>query len=433
MEAGRDIDDVLRIQRRRLERTVAIGRVAGLGMATFMATVTQFVRGPDARVTWVPATIFGIGLVYAIALLAMVRRRDLGVGIALLAIAGDLIVVTAVYPVVQWTAADGADASDNLAWTAFLCGASVMLMVFINSLRASRATSAFVAVAGPAAFLASTSLTKEIHWWREPWAPAVISVSVMIFVSGCLSYFAAAEHRRFLERYARYELLKRWLPAEAVRRVLVDDRPMTLGGRKLPLTLVATDLRGFTAMSEGLAPEQLLEQLNEYHGAMLECVDRHDGMLDKFIGDGALSVFGVRAGESVTGDAGAEAAVRCARDMLRSLATLNEARVSRGLAALGMGIGIHTGEVVLGNIGAPGRRLELTVIGDAANTASRLESATKELGVPLVVSDSTRMLLPADVASGFRTLGDVSVRGRKETIRVCTFSELGATARPLEV
>lgn len=432
MEAGRDIDDVLRIQRRRLERTVALGRLAGLGTAAFLSTAVQFTREADGR-TWIPGLIFGTGTVYAVVILLLLRRRDLGLVPALLAITGDLVVMTAVYPIAQRVSPELSEGPlDNVAWPAFICGVTVMLVVFINSLRASRATSAYLAVVGPAAFLVSSSLIVGVRWWEEDWAPAVFSSASVIFVASLLSIYSAGEYRRFLERYARYELLKRWLPTEAVRRVLADDRPLTLGGRKLPLTLVATDLRGFTSLSEGLSPEQLLEQLNEYHGAMLECVERNGGMLDKFMGDGALSIFGVRADEGVVEDAGAQAAIACARDMLEALATLNEARVARGLPALAMGIGVHTGEVVLGNIGAPGRRLELTVIGDAANTASRLESATKELGVPLVVSDATLRRIPEALATSLRPLGDVSVRGRKEPVTVYTFADPDARLHPLQ-
>jgi class 3 adenylate cyclase len=122
---------------------------------------------------------------------------------------------------------------------------------------------------------------------------------------------------------------------------------------------------------------------------MVEQVDRHGGSLDKFIGDGALVVFGLGTSDSPVPDAGAQAAVDCARSMLSALSALNLARAAAGLEPLRMGIGIHTGEVIAGNIGAVSRRLEFTVIGDAVNTAVRLESATKELGVVAVASGAT--------------------------------------------
>jgi adenylate cyclase len=135
------------------------------------------------------------------------------------------------------------------------------------------------------------------------------------------------------------------------------------------LTIMATDLRGFTAMSKRFRPEEVVAQLNAYRGAMVEQVDRRGG---------SLVVFGLGTSGSPAPDAGAQAAVDCARSMLSAWSALNSARSAAGLERLCMGIGIHTGEVIAGNIGAVSRRLEFTVIGDAVNTAVRLESATKE-------------------------------------------------------
>lgn len=402
-----------------MEQRVALARAIVLSAGAVM-TVLSRVFDPESPT--MPIIVFGVGAAFALALLAFTRRRQTGHGVAIAAITADLLIMTGTYPLVQrFELPASSTPMDELAWPALMLPISVLMVVLIDSLRASRVTALYASIAGAIAFQVSFSSMHD--WWNAGWRIGVLIVTALILLGGVISYIAAGESRRFLERYARYELLKRWLPAEAVRRVLVDDRPLALGGRKLPLTIVATDLRGFTSMSEGLTPEELLEQLNGYHGVMLECVEKNGGMLDKFIGDGALAVFGVRSDESQASDDGAAPAVACARDMLTALVALNESRASRKLPPLAMGIGIHTGEVVLGNIGAPGRRLELTVIGDAANTASRLESATKELGVPLVVSEATVKRL--DGANGaFRALGNVAVRGRKEPVTVMTLHDL---------
>jgi adenylate cyclase len=179
---------------------------------------------------------------------------------------------------------------------------------------------------------------------------------------------------------------------------------------------MATDLRGFTTFSEKLSPDEVVRQLNGYHGTMVAEVARHGGEVDKFIGDGMLATFGLERRErAAPSDHGASAAVECARSMLGALETLNAERANDGLPPLQMGIGIHTGDVVAGNIGAPGR-LEFTVIGDAVNTAARLESATKELHVPAVASAATveRLSEPR----GLRALEAVHLKGKAHPLSV---------------
>jgi len=205
-----------------------------------------------------------------------------------------------------------------------------------------------------------------------------------------------------------------WIAGERVMREN-PDAAMALGGRLLTVTMLAADLRGFTSMSEKMSPDEVVRQLNAYHGTMLERIEEHGGALDKFIGDGILVVFGLDR-ELAKEDDGASAAVACARDMLVALDRHNEVRSREGNPALRMGVGIHTGPVVAGNIGAPGRRLEFTVIGDAVNTASRLEGLTKEAGTPVLISSDTVDRLKG--RDGLRELPAMLAKGRSEKTRV---------------
>ena len=152
---------------------------------------------------------------------------------------------------------------------------------------------------------------------------------------------------------------------------------VALGGESLRVTILFSDIRSFTTISESMDPQHLVALLNEYFTEMVSIVMDEGGVVDKYIGDAIMAVFGA----PVPKPEDAVNAVRAAVRMRRALRTLNERLdIARDIAPLRTGIGIHTGEVVAGNIGSE-RRMEYTVIGDAVNLASRLESSTKELGV----------------------------------------------------
>jgi adenylate cyclase len=256
--------------------------------------------------------------------------------------------------------------------------------------------------------------------------PAEISVGLILLIAGVIGVGSAIQARKTLDSFARLQLLRRYLPPEAVDRVMREDPDAALapGGRLVTVTLLAADLRGFTAMSEDLSPSDVMAQLNGYHGAMIDVIERHGGAIDKFIGDGTLVVFGLTGAKEVA----AVSAVACAGAMLDALAAHNEERRAKGSPPLAMGIAVHTGPVVAGNLGIAGKRLEFTVIGDAVNTVSRLEGQTKGSGSPVIVSADTAALLPS--TSILRELPPVSLRGKALPVTVFGLARYGATDAP---
>jgi adenylate cyclase len=196
----------------------------------------------------------------------------------------------------------------------------------------------------------------------------------------------AVENARAHERLAREEVARanysRFLPEYVVKQMLENPESFKLGGVNQTITILFADIRGFTSISEHAPPEKIVGLLNRYFSAMTDIIFAHGGTLDKYLGDGLMALFGA----PTTTPEDASNALNAAVAMQRRLLGINMELRQEGLSEVGVGIGLHTGEVTVGYIGSE-RRSEYTAIGDSVNTASRLESNAK--GGEILVSDAT--------------------------------------------
>jgi adenylate cyclase len=176
---------------------------------------------------------------------------------------------------------------------------------------------------------------------------------------------------------------ERYFAPQIAQRIADSSGRVVPGGSRQNVVVLFSDIRGFTAIAESLPPTHMADQLNEYFGAMVDCVFRHEGALDKFIGDAIMAYWGVPE----AGEHDAAHAVAAALDMQRALVSLNARWAAEGRPLLSVGIGIHSGEAFVGNIGSP-RRLEFTLIGDTVNVANRLCRLAG--GAEILVSDAVR-------------------------------------------
>lgn len=206
------------------------------------------------------------------------------------------------------------------------------------------------------------------------------------------------------------DTLSRYLPGPVAEQVLADA-DNRLGGADLRATVLFSDIRDFTTISEQIGARATVTMLNEYFSSMVEAISERGGILDKYIGDAIMAVFGV----PYPGEDDADRALGAAMEMLSRLKELNRLRQQRGQPPLGMGIGLSTGELIAGNIGAP-RRMDYTVIGDTVNLAARLESATKTYGATLLISEQTRAALRQPPP--MRELDCLRVKGKTQAVRI---------------
>jgi adenylate cyclase len=294
----------------------------------------------------------------------------------------------------------------------YVLGADVLIMLLAGGvmvfllplLTAARATVASVIVL---LFLLSVNFA----FWQVgnlvlPLANSLLLVFLLYAVNMSWGYFVESRTKRQLT-----SLFGQYVPPELVEEMSRDPENYSMAGRKAELTVLFSDVRGFTTISEGLEPDQLAALMNEYLGAMTEIVRDNRGTLDKYIGDAIMAFWGA----PVDDPEHAKHAVLTALKMQEGLVDLNRTLVAKGWPDLKIGIGVNTGIMTVGDMGSPVRQ-SYTVMGDAVNLGSRLEGITKQYGVGIIVGEETRERLNNDFV--FRELDRVRVKGKDEPIGI---------------
>jgi class 3 adenylate cyclase len=262
---------------------------------------------------------------------------------------------------------------------------------------------------------------------------SLLYVSAFLVAGGSMGFGTSQVVRRLLEGEIGRSTLERFLAPQVMRGAYGDPLSLLAEPRVVEATVLVSDLRDFTAFSESVSPVEVLTFLNEIQSEFAAAVRSNGGIIDKFMGDGMLAVFGA----PVTQLDHASRAVQAARDIRVALTRVNEGRSLRNLPAVACGIGIHSGPVVTGCVGT-GAHLEFTVLGDTVNTAARLEALTKERGLDVILSGETVARTAGGMGGGFPSLGEVSLRGRRESVRIHGLAEgrggpPGALGGPISV
>ena len=255
----------------------------------------------------------------------------------------------------------------------------------------------------------------ELGFWRAsvlpPWSTGTLALAAATLSMGLQRYVQeAASKQRLRQSFSVY------VAPELVEAIVADPDIAREEGTRRDVAVLFIDIRGFTSYCERNSPEFVVRQMRQYLDEMAAAVDATGGVLDKFIGDCVMALFGPFLPDGANVSA---RAVRCALEMLERLDRLNDRWEREGMPTFKVGVGINKGEAIVGNIGAR-RRMQYTALGDTVNLASRLQNATKETGSTLLVSESVKEEAEPDLhgVAIFKALGELTVKGREKQVPV---------------
>ncbi|MGL1894197.1 MAG: adenylate/guanylate cyclase domain-containing protein [Spirochaetaceae bacterium] len=234
----------------------------------------------------------------------------------------------------------------------------------------------------------------------------ILAISLTWLCSVLYNYLIVEKEKKYVRN-----TFSRFVSAEVVNNILDSENEIELGGELRDVAIFFSDICGFTSISENMKPSQIVEMLNEYFTEMTDIIFKYDGTLNKYIGDAIMAIFGA----PIQSDNNSERAVRVSLEMRTQLNLLNEKRIIEGKAPIKIGMGLHKGKVLVGNIGST-RQMEYTVIGDAVNVCSRIEGLTRIFDTDLLISDDLYREVKDLV--NITTCEPIDVKGKSEKILV---------------
>jgi adenylate cyclase len=392
VELAASIDHTLQQQARLNE--LAIARIRVGTVAAACGIEVWLLSGPSAlgAVAWRLAGCTFVYLAVAVGVWAALRRGAWSPWLGLVLPLVDAGYMTARVAAVLWVAGVPHAASVQELATVTLMAA---LLVASGAFRLDARSVALTTSLGVVQYVTFAA------WMGMQAFHAAVHLALLLAIGGTSVALTRLVRRAVHSEVTRLTL-RRLLPAPVIDAADADPMALLTEPRSVEVTVVVTDLRAFTTWAEHRSPLEVLDLLNAVQGALSSAVAAEGGTVDKFMGDGMLAVFG--APQPLPDHA--DRAVRAVRAMIVA---------AERFAPLSLGVGVHSGEVVVGCVGS-GIRMEFTVLGDTVNTASRLEGATKDLGVSVLISDATR----ARCSSPLARVGALPIRGRDGAIEAWT-------------
>ncbi|MFL5319310.1 MAG: adenylate/guanylate cyclase domain-containing protein, partial [Myxococcaceae bacterium] len=297
----------------------------------------------------------------------------------------------------------------------FMLGAALVLAFLVPRVR-------FLFKAGTVVGLIVAWLALDQILFNKGLMLATVMPTISVFLTGFgvvfLGYLAVDREKGQIRNVFQHYVDKR-----VMEQMLQHPEKLRLGGDKKDMTVLFSDIRGFTTLAERMTPQALVEFINEYLTPMTDIVFENQGTLDKYIGDAVMCFWGAPVEQ-------ADHALRACQAAMRMLAKLDELKVDwrkRNLPDISIGVGINSGPMTAGNMGSHGR-FNYTVMGDAVNLASRLEGTNKEYETNVLISEATYLQVQTDVVA--RRLGAVRVKGKRKPVRIYELRRMGQAEGP---